>query len=309
MKALLGDLTAALDRLTKQEDAGVHPSPVPHLFLNRIPNTLVPKRTLTESLICLTVQGSETIHVEASPLLCSPGHFLLVAQNFPIVRQFKGTREGGPYLGLTLLLDIPEITRLIQEISPHSAKRRAPLGVAGGRADRHLINAFERLVGLIETPADIPILAPNISREIHYRLLTGEQGSYLRGLAIANKRIQRVRSGMEWLRKNADREISMDMLARHMGMSLSTMHAWFRSVTSMTPLQFQKQMKLQKARMLLLSESTDVSSVARRVGYKSASQFSSDYRQMFRLTPSQDMRRSDVDKDGQDTLDEKLIKV
>src|SRR6185437_818616 len=94
------------------------------------------------------------------------------------------------------------------------------------------------------------------------------------------------------LRKSSDKDVSMQALARHMGMSISTMHSWFRSVTSVTPLQFQKQIKLQKARALLLSEGVDVSSVARRVGYKSASQFSSEYRRMFGLTPTQDMKQS-----------------
>ncbi len=295
MEGPLEDLSAALERLTHQAD-GVQPSTVPNLYLNRIPNILVPKRILTDSLICLTAQGSETIYAGATPYVCSPAHFLLVAQNFPIVRQFKGTSDGSPYLGLTLLLDIPEMTRLMQEVSLQPIRRRAPIGMAAGLADRYLLNAFQRLIELIDRPADIPILAPNISREIHYRLLVGEHGSFVRSLATANKRIQRVRSGMEWLRENTDRVITMDMLARHMGMSLSTMHSWFRSVTSMSPLQFQKQMKLQKARTLLLSESTDVSSVARKVGYKSASQFSSDYRHMFGLTPSRDMRR--ITEDG-----------
>ncbi len=295
MKGPLEELSTALRRLTHRAQAGVQPSQIPNLYLNRVPDSLVPKRTLTDSLICLTVQGSETIHGGATPCICEPSHFILVAQNFPIVRQFKGTKNGSPYLGLTLLLDIPEITRLIQEVSVQPVRRRAPIGVAAGKADRYLVDAFLRLVELLDTPADIQILAPNTIREIHYRLLVGEHGSFLRGLAVTNKRIRRVRNGMEWLRTNAERDISMDMLARHMGMSLSTMHSWFRSVTSMTPLQFQKQMRLQKARTLLLAESTEVSSVARSVGYRSASQFSSDYRLMFGLTPSQDMRRSTDD--------------
>lgn len=288
----LKDLSTALERLTQQAGTGVRRSIVPNLYLNRIPDSLVPKRMLTDSLICLTAQGSETIHIGASPYICVPTHFLLVAQNFPIVRQFKGASDGCPYLGLTLLLDIPEITRLMQEVNLPPIKHRTSVGVAAGQADRNLLDAFARLVSLVDAPADIPVLAPNISREIHYRLLTSEHGSFLRGLATANKRIKRVRSGMELLRDDAGSDISMDMLARHMGMSLSTMHSWFRSVTSMTPLQFQKQMKLQKARTLLLAEATDVSSVARKLGYKSASQFSSDYRVMFGVTPSQDMRRS-----------------
>ena len=192
-----------------------------------------------------------------------------------------------------MLLDIPELTRLKQEINLPELEEGTPVGVAAGIADKALLDAFERLLSLIDTPQHIPVLAPTISREIHYRLLMGQHGTYLRVLANVNKRIQRVRDGMEWLRKNSDKEVSMQMLARHMGMSLSTMHSWFRSVTSMTPLQFQKQFKLQRARTMLLSESTNVSSVAWKVGYKSASQFSSDYRQMFGVTPTEDMRHYD----------------
>ena len=292
MDGLVGILAAALDRLTQPAGAGIHPSLVPNLYLNRIPTSVVPERTLTDALLCLAAQGSEKIHIGATPYTCVPGCLLLVAHNFPLVRQFQETKDGQPYLGLTLLLDVSELTRLTQEVRLPPVRRRAPIGVAAGPADANLLDAFVRLVGLLESPAYIEILAPNISREIHYRLLMGEQGTYLRGLAKVNKRIQRVRSGMEWLRKHADREVSMDMLAKHMGMSLSTMHMWFRSVTSLTPLQFHKQTRLQEARLLLLSEGIDVSSVAKRVGYKSPSQFSSDYRMMFGLTPTQDMRRS-----------------
>jgi AraC-like DNA-binding protein len=292
MKGSLDNIATVIDRFTKATGTGIHRSAVPGLYLNRIPTTRIPQRTITDALLCLTAQGSEEIHVGRAPLVCGPSSYLLVAQNFPIVRQVHGTRDGHPYLGLTLLLDIPELTRLMQELNLPALKDGASGGVAAGKADPALLDAFERLVSLIETPEHIPVLASTISREIHYRLLIGEHGIYLRVLAAVNKRIQRVRDGMEWLRKNSDRDVSMQTLARHMGMSISTMHLWFRSVTSVTPLQFQKQIKLQKARALLLSESVDVSSVARKVGYKSASQFSSEYRRMFGLTPTQDMKQA-----------------
>ena len=295
MKGTLENIATALDRFTTAAGPGVHPSAVPRLYLNRIPTTRIPQRTLTDALLCLTAQGTEEIHVGRAPRVCGPSSYLLVAQNFPIVRQVHGTKDGQPYLGLTLLLDIPELNHLMQELSLPPLKEGASGGVATGKADSALLDAFERLVGLIEAPEHIPVLASTISREIHYRLLVGEHGTYLRVLAAVNKRIQRVRDGMEWLRKNSDKDVSMQTLARHMGMSISTMHSWFRSVTSVTPLQFQKQIKLQRARALLLSESVDVSSVARRVGYKSASQFTSEYRRMFGLTPTQDMKQPSQD--------------
>ncbi len=135
------------------------------------------------------------------------------------------------------------------------------------------------------------VLAPLIRREIFYRLLRSEQGSLLRRMAVADGKVQRVASGLAWLRQNARRPIRMEELAREMGMSSSAMHSWFRAVTSMSPLQFQKKLRLQEARSMLLSESADVGGVARSVGYESPSQFSREYRRLFGASPLRDVER------------------
>jgi len=286
----LRDLASIIASQTLQWGNGAHASTVPLLYLNRFGTTRIPKRTITRAIVCVTAQGSEQIFIGRTPRVCGPSSYLLVAQDFPIVRQVREAKKGNPYLGMTLVLDLPEITNLIQEAQLATQRAESPKGVASGALNAGLLDAVLRLVQLNDQPEHIPILAPLMRREVYYRLLVSEQGSYLRNLASGSKKMRRVTDGIEWMRQNMDRPITMDEMARHMAMSLSTMHQWFRTVTSMTPLQFRKQLRLQKARTMLLSEYTDIPAVARHVGYKSSSQFTREYRRMFNTSPGQDIK-------------------
>jgi transcriptional regulator GlxA family with amidase domain len=158
-----------------------------------------------------------------------------------------------------------------------------------GSIDDDLLDAVSRLTGLLTKPTQISILAPLVRREIFYKLLLSEQGGILRRMVADSGNVQRVAAGLVWLRRNFDRPIRMGELAREMRMSPSAMHSWFRAVTSMSPLQFQKHLRLQEARRLLLAESLDAGTVSRRVGYESASQFSREYRRFFGAPPMRDI--------------------
>jgi len=154
-----------------------------------------------------------------------------------------------------------------------------------------LLDAVIRLISLLKKPTHIPILAPLVRREIFYRLLLSEQSGTLRRMTAKNSQVQRIAAGLEWLKKNATKPIRMDELAREVNMSPSTMHFWFKAVTTMSPLQFQKQLRLQEARRILLSETTDATTTSQRVGYESPSQFSREYNRLFGLPPLRDIAR------------------
>jgi AraC-like DNA-binding protein len=157
--------------------------------------------------------------------------------------------------------------------------------------DEALLDALVRLVALLRAPADVPVLAPLVRREVFYRLLAGAQGDRLRRVAAGDARARRIAAGLEWLRRHATRPVRMGDLAREVHMSPSTMHAWFKAVTAMTPLQYQKQLRLQEARRLLLAEDLDAAAASRRVGYESPTQFSREYRRMFGAPPMRDVER------------------
>lgn len=290
MNVQIQELASIIARNTPPGGNSPQESAVPLLYLNRFGATRIPNRLITRALVCVTAQGSEQIYIGKNPRVCKPSSYLLVAQNFPLVRQVQSANDGSPYLGLTLVLDLPQITNLMQEIALPQRRVEAPRGVATGVLDADLLDSIFRLVRLLDKPAEIPVLGPMMRREVYYRLLLGQQGSYVRDLASGSKKMNRVTDGIEWLRRHMERPITMDELAKHMGMSLSTMHLWFRSVTSMTPLQFQKQLRLQKAKTMLLSEYNDVAAVASQVGYKSTSQFNREYRRMFNTSPGQDTK-------------------
>ena len=180
------------------------------------------------------------------------------------------------------MLDLEEISSLMREADlPREVAPPLRPGLAVGSMDDDLMDAVIRLSDLLRKPAQIAVLAPLIRREIFYRLLLSEQGGLLRRIAADSGKVQRVAAGLAWLKRNLERHIRMEELAREMQMSPSAMHTWFRAVTSMSPLQYQKQLRLQEARRILLSESLDAGTASRRVGYESASQFSREYRRFF----------------------------
>ncbi len=160
-----------------------------------------------------------------------------------------------------------------------------------GSMDDDLLDAVIRLTALLKKPNQIAVLAPLVRREIFYKLLLSEQGGLLRRMTADGGKIQRVAAGLAWLRRNVARPIRMEELAREMRMSPSGMHSWFRAVTSLSPLQYQKQLRLQEARRILFSDALDAATVSRQVGYESPSQFNREYRRFFGSPPMRDIER------------------
>lgn len=271
---------------------GSHATGIDGLFLTRYSTAEVPRTSLRQAVFCVVAQGVKSILLNKQRFLYDPNTYLLVSLDLPLVGQIEQASPAKPFLGLSLVLDLDEIASLLREsdLPPESAPPPRP-GLTIGSMREDLLDAVVRLTSLLKKPAQIAVLAPLARREIFYNLLLSEQGNMLRRMVADSGNVQRVAAGLAWLRRNAARSIRMEELAREMRMSPSAMHSWFRAVTSMSPLQYQKQLRLQEARRLLLSKTLDAATVSRHVGYESASQFSREYRRFFGAPPMRDIER------------------
>jgi AraC-like DNA-binding protein len=192
-------------------------------------------------------------------------------------------------LAVRVALDLAVVGELLADTTITSSSPESKRGLALAPIDAHLLDAVERLVALLDSPRDIPPLAPLILREITYRLLVGPQGARLRQIASAGAPAYRISQAILWLKSHFTESFSVEALAKRVGLSPSSLHQHFKSITAMSPLQYQKQLRLQEARRLLFGESIDAAEAAYRVGYESPSQFSREYRRMFGAPPRKDV--------------------
>ena len=283
-------LAMLIDDVCPQE--GSHATAIAGLFLTRYSTTEVPRNSLHQAVFCVVAQGAKSTLLKEQRFRYDPNKYLLVSLDLPLVGQIEEASRSRPFLGLSLVLDFDEIASLMRECNlPHETAPPLRPGLMVGSMDDDLLDAVIRLTKLLKRPDRIDVLAPLVKREIFYKLLLSEQGGLLRRMVADGGKVQRVAAGLAWLRRNLARPVKMEELAREMRMSPSAMHSWFRAVTSMSPLQYQKQLRLQEARRMLLLEALDATTVSRRIGYESTSQFSREYRRLFGAPPMKDMER------------------
>ena len=222
-----------------------------------------------------------------------PAHYLLVTVDLPIIGQVFEATPQEPYLGLRLAIDPIEIGALMTEagITETPGRVVAERGLYIGCFDSLLLDAILRLLRLLDTPRHIGVLAPMVTREILYLLLVGEQGARLRRIALASGETQGIVEAFRWLRHNFTEPLRVDALARQSHMSPSAFRRHFKAVTAMTPLQYQKRLRLQEARRLMLVDAADAATAGYRVGYESSSQFTREYRRLFGDSPRRDVAR------------------
>ena len=242
--------------------------------------------------LCVVAQGSKETRVGDRHYRYDPAQYLIVTNALPYATQITEASQERPYLGLVLSLDPTLVGSVIVE-----AGRLPPRGQAAVTAmevsplDADLLDAVARLVRLIDDPADVRFLAPMIKREVVYRLLIGEQGDAVRHIATLGGDTNRIARAIDRLRHDFDRPLRISNLAREFGMSTSSFHQHFKAVTAMSPLEFQKQLRLQEARRLMLGEDVDAASAGYRVGYQDASHFSREYTRLFGAPPMRDVER------------------
>jgi AraC-like DNA-binding protein len=265
--------------------------PLKGLYLSRSA-TLKSLHSVSNPSFCVIAQGSKEVFLVNERYQYDPAHYLLFTAELPVVSQVIEASQERPYLSLRLDLD-PTLVGAVMVDSGHTV----PPSDADVKAinvsllDSSLLDAVVRLVRLIDTPTEAPVLAPLIKREIVYRLLIGQQGDRLRHIAVLGGYTPPIAKAIEQLRQNFDQPLRIDDVAREIGMSVSGFHHHFKAVTAMSPLQFQKQVRLQEARRLMLGEHLDAASAGYRVGYDDASYFNRDYKRLFGLPPMRDVER------------------
>ncbi|MBI4749060.1 MAG: AraC family transcriptional regulator [Acidobacteria bacterium] len=284
------ELAALIERFTSQD--GAHQTAITPLCLFRASSPSEPVHAVYEPALCLVAQGAKEVLLADELYRYDQANYLLVAVDLPIVGQVIEARPEVPYLGLRLNLDPREINALMIEAGiPAPASPGSGRGLTVSRIEPQLLDAVVRMVRLLETPQDIRLLMPLIMREILYRLLTGEQSTQLRQIALANSQTQRIAKVINWLKFNYDKPLRIENIAREVNMSPSALHHHFKAVTAMSPLQYQKQIRLQEARRLMLSEALDAATASFNVGYESPSQFSREYSRLFGAPPQRDIAR------------------
>jgi AraC-like DNA-binding protein len=281
-------LADLIDRHTPAE--GLNATPLPRLWLARASCASGPISVVHEPALCLIARGAKQIDLAGETYRYDPAHFLLVSVDLPFVSQVVRATTAEPYAGLRLDLDLALVRELIAD-APEPSPTESGRGLAIGRLDPALLDAATRLVSLVESPRDLPVLAPLVAREITYRLLVGPLGPRLRQIAHVGAHTHRVARAIDLLRREFDRPLRVDELARAAHMSPSSFHQHFKAVTAMSPVQYQKRLRLHEARRLMLADALDASSAAYRVGYESPSQFSRDYRRAFGEPPRRDLSK------------------
>ncbi|MEF8938732.1 MAG: AraC family transcriptional regulator [Salinivenus sp.] len=268
------------------------PQPLEDLFLRRYSTTGGPIYGVSKPSLCVIAQGRKEILLGDSRHQYDPYHYLLATAELPITGNVLEASEAEPFLGLVLVLDPNLVSSVMVEAGYAAPKSEAdvsaidvsPLGTG-------LLDAVTRLVRLVETPDEAPVLAPMIKKEIIYRLLKGEQGNRLRHIAALNGDRHRIAQAVEQLHDRYDESIRIEDLAEDLGMSSSSFHRKFKALTDMTPLQFQKQLRLQEARRLMLGEELNASTAGYEVGYDDPSHFSREYKRFFGDPPLQDVKQ------------------
>ena len=241
---------------------------------------------------CVIAQGSKEVLLGDRRYRYDPAHYLIASAALPIATRVTEASAELPYLGFVLTLDPTLVGSVMVEAGRLPPPRRSEVtAIDVSPLDAGLLDAVVRLVRLLDAPADARFLAPLIRREIVYRLLVGEQGDRIRDIAALGGETNRIAEAISRLRRDFDRPLRIEDLARDLGMSVSGFHHHFKAVTAMSPLQFQKQLRLQEARRLLLGEDIDAASAGFRVGYDDASHFSREYKRLFGAPPMRDAER------------------
>lgn len=285
----LDELRTLVQRHARQ---GTTRTPIPGVLVSRATSD-APHESSTGTLLAVVAQGTKRLSVGGTVHDYGAGQYLVTSVDLPVSGRFLDVSAEAPALGFGLELR-PEVvaelmlTPAAAGLSSPGRSGAAPPAVAVGEASERLVDAAVRMLRLIEHPRDVPVIAPLIEREILWLLMTGEQGATVRQLGLADSRLNRVRHVVRWMRERYAEPVRVEELARQASMSTSAFHRTFQAVTSMSPIQYQKRIRLQEARLQLIARPGDVAGVAYAVGYESPSQFSREYRRSFGVPPSQD---------------------
>jgi len=273
-----------------RKDGRVEPLKGLRLHRESLPTGLI--HSLSFPAFCIIAQGSKEIFLGDDRYRYDPMHYLLATAELPIVTHVIEASQEQPYLSLSISLNPTLVGPVMVEAGHVSSRSYASVrAINVSPLDASLLDAVVRLVRLLDTPAEAPFLGPLITREIVYRLLMGEQGERLRHIALQESHTHRIARAIQQLHEEFDQPLRIDDIAQELGMSVSSFHHHFKAVTALSPLQFQKQIRLQEARRLMLGEGLDAASAGYRVGYNDASHFNREYKRLFGQPPLRDVER------------------
>jgi AraC-like DNA-binding protein len=286
------ELAAQIDRLTGGVD-GLYDTAVPRFRLARVSQMQHPAHVVHEPAFCVLAQGSKRVLLADEVYIYDTARYLVVAQNLPVSGQVIDVSPDAPYLGLKLSFDVKDIAAAALEFRFGEAApaRASPRGIYTGELSTAVLDPVLRLVKLLDSPEDVPALAPLIIRELLYRLLKSPDGWRLAQMAMVDSHSQRITQAISVLTRRFQEPLRVEALAEEVHMSVSSLHHHFKAVTAMSPLQFQKQLRLQEARSIMIGENVDAATAGHRVGYESQSQFNREYSRFFGSPPARDVKR------------------
>lgn len=264
------------------------------VLVSKVDRRSQPSPSMTGSVMALIAQGAKRIALGDRVYEYRAGQYLVASVDLPVTGHFTKATPAEPALGFGLVLHPATVAELLLQAAPGDVPATgaaAPSAMVVSDAPDELVDAVVRLLRLLDRPRDAAVLAPLIKREILWRLITGEQGAVVRQLGLADSSLTHVARAVRWIRDHYAQAFRVEEVAQLAGMSVSAFYRNFQAVTAMSPIQFQKQIRLQEARLLLATHPNDVTGVGVRVGYDSASQFSREYRRQFGAPPSQDAAR------------------
>jgi AraC-like DNA-binding protein len=265
------------------------------LYLVRYSSSLSPDFGVVTPGLCVVAQGQKELLLGNEVYSSCPGQYVVASAEIPVSARVLDATLAKPHLGLRFNFDLTSLRSLIEDARlPPPRDGISQRGLYSSPTRPALLDAVLRLVRLLQSPSEIPVLAPMIEREILFRLLLDDKSVALHRMAQANSSPHRINVAIVWLKKHFREQFRIEDLARRVGMSASSFHQWFHGITGMSPLQYQKQLRLQEARSLLRNERKGVATVSRRVGYESSSQFSREYSRLFGHAPVREIGQTDL---------------
>ncbi|WP_293127926.1 AraC family transcriptional regulator [Microcoleus sp. bin38.metabat.b11b12b14.051] len=286
------ELTALLTRHTDGKGDGSHKTDIDQLEFARESSVSAALPLLCQPILGIIIQGKKKALLGEETYCYGASQYLVVSVDLPLSGFVVEATPDKPYLGFKLNLDPRQLCDIIAQTIPSAPKKEDSVrGLFVSTADAPLLDCALRLTKLLDTPQDIPILAPMIVREIYYRLLMGEQGEAVRQIATSGSNMQRIAEVIQLIKADFTQPMRVEDLAEKVKMSPSSFYHHFKQVTSMSPIQYQKQLRLLEARRLMLAENSNATTAAYDVGYESPSQFNREYRRLFGAPPSRDIAR------------------
>ncbi|MFD5627395.1 MULTISPECIES: AraC family transcriptional regulator N-terminal domain-containing protein [unclassified Streptomyces] len=261
------------------------------VLISKVERPHPPAPSMSGTVLAVIAQGAKHLALGERVFEYRAGQYLVASVDLPVTGHFTEASPERPALGFGLTLEPSAVAELLLRAGPGDAPavgRSAPSGIAVSDAPGPLLDAVVRLLRLLDEPRDRTVLAPLVKREILWRLITGEQGGIVRQLGLADSGLSHIARAVRWIREHYAQPFRVEDVAKLSGMSVSAFYRNFQSVTAMSPIQFQKQIRLQEARLLLATHPGDITGIGHRVGYDSPSQFSREYRRQFGAPPSQD---------------------